>query len=56
MGIYPESFLAPMRNDVGVLLARIERAAPPSDTHFVKGSGLPAAAKGAASAAEAGSH
>jgi NADH-quinone oxidoreductase subunit M len=47
MGVYPESFLAPMRNDVGVLLARIERAAPPSDTHFVKGSAKPAAAHGA---------
>jgi NADH-quinone oxidoreductase subunit M len=26
MGVYPESFLAPMRQDVGVLLARIDRA------------------------------
>jgi NADH-quinone oxidoreductase subunit M len=50
MGVYPESFLAPMRNDVGVLLARIERAAPPSDTHFVKSSVKPAAAPGAAAA------
>ena len=32
MGVYPESFLAPMRNDVGVLLARIDRATPPSDS------------------------
>jgi NADH-quinone oxidoreductase subunit M len=31
MGVYPESFLAPMRGDVGLLLARIERAAPRSD-------------------------
>jgi NADH-quinone oxidoreductase subunit M len=31
MGIYPESFLAPMRQDVGVLLARIERVNPPGD-------------------------
>jgi NADH-quinone oxidoreductase subunit M len=31
MGVYPESFLAPMRRDVGTLLARIERAAPPGD-------------------------
>jgi NADH-quinone oxidoreductase subunit M len=61
MGVYPESFLAPMRNDVGVLLARIERAAPPSDTHFAKGSAKPAAAHGAPAAhtapkAEAGSY
>ena len=32
MGIYPESFLAPMRNDVTALLNRIERAAPNSDS------------------------
>jgi NADH-quinone oxidoreductase subunit M len=32
MGVYPESFLRPMRRDVGTLLARIERAAPPGDS------------------------
>jgi NADH-quinone oxidoreductase subunit M len=47
MGIYPESFLAPMRQDVGVLLARIERAAPPSDAQLVKGRGVAPAAQGA---------
>ncbi len=31
MGIYPESFLAPMRQDVGAILARIERANPGGD-------------------------
>jgi NADH-quinone oxidoreductase subunit M len=31
MGIYPESFLKPMRSDVSTLLARIERAAPAGD-------------------------
>jgi NADH-quinone oxidoreductase subunit M len=31
MGIYPESFIRPMRGDVTSLLARIERAAPASD-------------------------
>jgi len=31
MGVYPESFIAPMRRDVGVLLARIERANPGGD-------------------------
>jgi NADH-quinone oxidoreductase subunit M len=59
MGVYPESFLAPMRNDVGTLLARIERAAPQSDAQFAKGAApshaAPAAAH-AAPAAEAGGH
>jgi NADH-quinone oxidoreductase subunit M len=31
MGVYPESFLAPMRKDVGTLLARISPAAPLGD-------------------------
>ncbi|MDB5663208.1 MAG: NADH-quinone oxidoreductase subunit, partial [Sphingomonas bacterium] len=31
MGVYPESFLRPMRADVGTLLARLERAAPAGD-------------------------
>jgi NADH-quinone oxidoreductase subunit M len=29
MGVYPESFLAPMRDDVGRILERVERAIPP---------------------------
>jgi NADH-quinone oxidoreductase subunit M len=32
MGIYPESFLSPMRADVGRLLQRVERVAPPGDS------------------------
>ena len=32
MGVYPESFIAPMRADVGRILTRIERATPPSDS------------------------
>lgn len=32
MGVYPESFLAPMRGDVGALEARIARAAPSGDS------------------------
>jgi NADH-quinone oxidoreductase subunit M len=36
MGVYPESFLAPMRKDVGVLLARTERANPPGDAQLVR--------------------
>lgn len=55
MGIYPESFLAPMRNDVGTLLARIERAAPPSDSQLVRGA-APKPAAAHAAAPEAGAH
>jgi NADH-quinone oxidoreductase subunit M len=36
MGVYPESFLAPMRKDVGLLLARVERANPPGDAQLAK--------------------
>ncbi|MFN4096662.1 MAG: NADH-quinone oxidoreductase subunit M [Sphingomonas sp.] len=45
MGVYPESFLAPMRADVATLLARIERARPAGDS--LPTSGNPAAAKAA---------
>jgi NADH-quinone oxidoreductase subunit M len=44
MGVYPESFLAPMRSDVGVLLDRIDRAKPVGDAHVVRASAAPAAA------------
>ena len=37
MGVYPESFLRPMRADVGRLLDRIERAAPASDARLTPG-------------------
>jgi NADH-quinone oxidoreductase subunit M len=43
MGVYPESFLAPMRQDVGVLLARIERAKPAGDAAV--SAGVPKAPK-----------
>ncbi|HEY0044902.1 MAG TPA: NADH-quinone oxidoreductase subunit M [Allosphingosinicella sp.] len=57
MGIYPESFLAPMRNDVGLLLARVERAAPPSDAHLTKpATPPPAAAAGHQAQAAEGAH
>jgi NADH-quinone oxidoreductase subunit M len=36
MGVYPESFLKPMRQDVGLLLARIERANPAGDAQLAK--------------------
>ena len=37
MGVYPESFLRPMRADVGRLLERIERATPASDARPTAG-------------------
>ncbi|WP_033919928.1 NADH-quinone oxidoreductase subunit M [Sphingomonas sp. 37zxx] len=37
MGVYPEPFLAPMRADVTTLLARLDRAAPPSDSRPTPG-------------------
>ena len=37
MGVYPESFLRPMRADVGRLLERLEPSVPPSDAHLTKG-------------------
>src|SRR6187551_1820573 len=47
MGVYPESFLAPMRGDVATLEARIARAAPAGDS-------LPTAGKPAAPGAHHG--
>ncbi|WP_419825496.1 NADH-quinone oxidoreductase subunit M [Sphingomonas sp.] len=37
MGVYPESFLAPMRGDVGFVLSRLQHAAPPSDAQPTRG-------------------
>ncbi|HVH48684.1 MAG TPA: NADH-quinone oxidoreductase subunit M [Sphingomicrobium sp.] len=37
MGVYPESFLRPIRNDVGRLLERVERARPTGDAHLTAG-------------------
>ncbi len=34
MGVYPESFLKPVRRDVGWILARVERADPPGDAQL----------------------
>jgi NADH-quinone oxidoreductase subunit M len=44
MGVYPESFIAPMRSDVALLLARIERATPASDSRPTPGNPAAAAA------------
>jgi NADH-quinone oxidoreductase subunit M len=40
MGVYPESFLAPMRKDVGVLLARIDPTKPISDSRPTAGKAI----------------
>ncbi len=45
MGVYPESFLRPIRADVGRLLERIERAAPESDSHLTSGRPQPRTAE-----------
>ncbi len=37
MGVYPESFLAPMRADIGVLVERVAPAAPAGDAQLVMG-------------------
>ncbi len=42
MGVYPESFLAPMRADIEILDARLASAAPEGDAHFAVGEGAPA--------------
>ncbi|MCF2513948.1 NADH-quinone oxidoreductase subunit M [Sphingomonas sp. G124] len=42
MGVYPESFLRPMRADVGRLLERIDRAKPAGDSHLTAGKPAPA--------------
>ena len=50
MGVYPESFLAPMRKDTQILLARIDRARPAGDSLPTKGTGIVPAAHGETSA------
>jgi NADH-quinone oxidoreductase subunit M len=44
MGVYPESFLAPMRADIAALDARVSRSEPVSDSQFKLGAPKPAAA------------
>jgi NADH-quinone oxidoreductase subunit M len=36
MGVYPESFMAPMRKDVGVVLERVNRSWPGGDSNLVR--------------------
>ncbi len=57
MGIYPESFIAPMRADVTSLVARIDRAAPEGDARLAMGTARPVAAgHGAGHEAPAAAH
>jgi NADH-quinone oxidoreductase subunit M len=56
MGVYPESFLAPMRGDVATLLARIERAAPQGDSQPTAGTPALAPAAHSAPAAHGSAH
>ena len=42
MGVYPESFLRPMRADIGRLLERVERATPPGDARLTAGKAVAA--------------
>ena len=46
MGIYPESFLKPMRNDIGRVIARMERVAPAGDSLPTAGKPIVAKAEG----------
>jgi NADH-quinone oxidoreductase subunit M len=46
MGVYPESFMAPMRSDVGLILDRVERANPPGDAKLAKPAPRPVAKGG----------
>ena len=56
MGVYPESFLAPMRQDVGTLLARVERANPPGDAQLARGPVARPAGDGGTRQVKAGAH
>jgi NADH-quinone oxidoreductase subunit M len=55
MGVYPESFLAPMRSDIAALNARVARAAPEGDARLAMGDAKPAGAE-AAEDAQGGAH
>lgn len=45
MGVYPESFMAPMRRDIGTLLARIAPSQPEGDAKLAIGKPLPVKAE-----------
>jgi len=52
MGIYPESFMAPMRKDVGVVLARVDRSWPGGDSKLALSKHKPVQVAAAAEAHE----
>ncbi|GMM94432.1 NADH-quinone oxidoreductase subunit M [Qipengyuania sp. MTN3-11] len=56
MGIYPESFMAPMRQDIAALDARLARAAPEGDSRPAVGTPRDHAANYVGEAGEAGAH
>jgi NADH-quinone oxidoreductase subunit M len=47
MGVYPETFMRPIRNDVGRVVTRLERVAPAGDSHLTLGQGAAAHDHGA---------
>ena len=47
MGVYPESFMAPMRADVGRLLVRIQPATPAGDSQLTPGKSVTITTHGA---------
>ncbi len=53
MGIYPESFLAPMRGDVTTVVARLAPARPAGDAHLAMGKPKAADSHGEATHGEA---
>jgi NADH-quinone oxidoreductase subunit M len=54
MGVYPESFMAPMRDDVGRLLTRLENVTPAGDSRATPGNPAAAAAAQSHAASAAG--
>ncbi len=56
MGVYPESFMRPMRNDVTRLLERLERAAPEGDSRLTRGQAKPSTTVGEEQAPAEGGH
>ena len=52
MGVYPESFLAPMRKDIGTLEARVAMARPKGDANVKTAGRAPAATTAALGAAQ----
>jgi NADH-quinone oxidoreductase subunit M len=56
MGVYPESFLAPMRRDIQLLDARISRSQPASDARLTLGRVDPAGAATETEAAHGEAH